>query len=650
MELGYAGHIAGQPNRMHFEIVCDDANLERLIGRKTGELNTAQNGRSDAVFGEIYFRVPAGTPVYDVPANRRMRDRFANNNVAQTVAAATHVLGTPQNVTENQTRTTSEECIVGLRYATGEGPVASHGNLEVVTYANVNGEYREYGRVTHNDQLSNVIIHANTPKNTYAYRDAEYHLYFRTNEICAEWPDGPNRPMPSAVYELLKFGRVLNTGQHGNVNVADVPIWRKVRVPLQGGPLNAWVNLNSPNIHVFSDADFPQWRGWKICDDDSSADSRCDANGVKQLLDEDGDGNITPAERRTRMNLAEVRETMRRVICSFPTEWNPATVDAHWAWLKTQTVENPEPLSDEDFTGFSNHLQALCFASNDLITATRHFHPKGFIEAFRKCLWFTADELAQCLPRRPAANVTDSWQTARQRASAHYIALNLFFQKFCGHSRNRAIHNLAQILLETGRLRTLSEDSRGRRNNGTDYDYDAFYGRGYHQITWVDNYLKFERWRKADNHLGAYSDPFNRLTQTSLHRKAPGTNLSFRWGPRFNPSLVEVPYEAAESSGVYWLSKSFRGNKNLNRVSDLEINPSTITFVSWCVNGGDNGLRERQVYAKFLSNILSDLPLFPGTQNENFRYPLPTAVNTTYPPPIVQGTQNATVYYAYQRP
>jgi hypothetical protein len=54
--IGEAGYIAGQRHRIHFEIVCDDANLQNLIGRTTGELNTEADGRSDVVFGELYCR------------------------------------------------------------------------------------------------------------------------------------------------------------------------------------------------------------------------------------------------------------------------------------------------------------------------------------------------------------------------------------------------------------------------------------------------------------------------------------------------------------------------------------------------------------------------------------------------------------------
>ena len=37
-EIGQAGHIYGDCNLLHFEIICDDANLQLLVGRANGEL------------------------------------------------------------------------------------------------------------------------------------------------------------------------------------------------------------------------------------------------------------------------------------------------------------------------------------------------------------------------------------------------------------------------------------------------------------------------------------------------------------------------------------------------------------------------------------------------------------------------------------
>ncbi len=62
--LGAAGRIYGQNDRIHFEIICDDANVQNLTGRAEARLPTTADGREDAVFGAIWYVLPANTPYY----------------------------------------------------------------------------------------------------------------------------------------------------------------------------------------------------------------------------------------------------------------------------------------------------------------------------------------------------------------------------------------------------------------------------------------------------------------------------------------------------------------------------------------------------------------------------------------------------------
>ena len=64
-DLGQAGQIyGGNQRKIHFEIVCDDTNLRRLTGRTGGALDIERDGRTDSVFGALYFLLPAGTQVF----------------------------------------------------------------------------------------------------------------------------------------------------------------------------------------------------------------------------------------------------------------------------------------------------------------------------------------------------------------------------------------------------------------------------------------------------------------------------------------------------------------------------------------------------------------------------------------------------------
>lgn len=109
--IGKAGQVYGRENQLHFEIVCDDANLQRLIGRQTGDLNTGPDGRSDVVFGELYFRLPTGTAVYAAAP--------LDNESGGAPSSAPYPGDVPAPLAV--TYTTQETLIVGLRYAAGEG-------------------------------------------------------------------------------------------------------------------------------------------------------------------------------------------------------------------------------------------------------------------------------------------------------------------------------------------------------------------------------------------------------------------------------------------------------------------------------------------------------------------------------------------------
>lgn len=88
------------------------------------------------------------------------------------------------------------------------------------------------------------------------YLKYEYNLYRTARRL---YPQNP-----SAGFGLLRFGRVISTG-HKILTPANAPLWRTVSFP--GG--TCMVNLASPDIKKFSDADFPHWTGWRMVNDDT---------------------------------------------------------------------------------------------------------------------------------------------------------------------------------------------------------------------------------------------------------------------------------------------------------------------------------------------------------------------------------------------
>ena len=124
--IAHAGHIYGDKDRFHFEICCDDANLKKLIGRATGPLQTAANGRTDAVFGEMYFTVPAGTPVYD-----QQPVHYRSDGHRQPIKPSADAL-CPPIVAQAAAYTIPADVIIGMRYGGGEG--SAPGGAALTTY------------------------------------------------------------------------------------------------------------------------------------------------------------------------------------------------------------------------------------------------------------------------------------------------------------------------------------------------------------------------------------------------------------------------------------------------------------------------------------------------------------------------------------
>ncbi|MFM0004430.1 hypothetical protein PQR57_25820 [Paraburkholderia dipogonis] len=74
--IGTPGQIYGQFPQIHFEIVCDEANLRKMIGRAPGSLGNSP-ARTDAVYGDVWFFVPRGTKLFaNEPHPYREDDSF----------------------------------------------------------------------------------------------------------------------------------------------------------------------------------------------------------------------------------------------------------------------------------------------------------------------------------------------------------------------------------------------------------------------------------------------------------------------------------------------------------------------------------------------------------------------------------------------
>ena len=104
--IGKAGLIYNKESRIHFEIIAGDADVACMMPKlevQNRKLPLDRDGRSDAIYGQIYFYVPKNTPTYQT--------------ISITSAQAT------------QTSHTSADFIIGIQYGTGQG-----GDASVTTY------------------------------------------------------------------------------------------------------------------------------------------------------------------------------------------------------------------------------------------------------------------------------------------------------------------------------------------------------------------------------------------------------------------------------------------------------------------------------------------------------------------------------------
>lgn len=218
--VGSAGYINEKPNLFHFEIIADDVNARRLMGRIAGDVPLGSDGRRQVCYGDMHFYLPASTTFSDLPTHphgvRPMPRPVAGPGTALFVA---------------------------MHFDKGHCTMST---------------YREDGT------LVGTVIDDEAPGASY-----EYQMYETATK---HYPQ-----QPAAGFELLRFGRVLGTAD--TLTPADAAHWRKVALPSG----NLWVNLNGAGIVKLSDADLPHWLGWRMVDA-SRDDVRCRDEKTLALL------------------------------------------------------------------------------------------------------------------------------------------------------------------------------------------------------------------------------------------------------------------------------------------------------------------------------------------------------------------------------
>jgi uncharacterized protein (TIGR03034 family) len=156
-----------------------------------------------------------------------------------------------------------------------------------------------------------------------------------------------------------------------------------VRVAYPGG--EGWVDVSSPAVNTWTDADFPGWAGWTLVNDDITPDGQCNSATVK--------------------NAQEKQDTdFTRFICQFPLEWDFASFDTRFSWLKAPNASLPEPMSKDSYAELKEHAGALSFfdklpvdTQKELTGLVWHFDPRGLMiqleKAERRLIYSTKNKI-----------------------------------------------------------------------------------------------------------------------------------------------------------------------------------------------------------------------------------------------------------------
>jgi predicted chitinase len=580
--IGQAGHIQGQPNCCQIDICLDDENLRRLVGRLNGEVPLGRDGRTDALYGSAYIHLPAGTPIY-------AQDPGA---VAQPPATAA--------VTARST----ESWVVGLHH--------ERGAITVTTY-DIGG--RSLGSLP-------------------AEADAEYGLYQRalahSGAVQQARVAGGQRdaaaPAPSACHELLRWARVLGP----DALQGDVPHWRRIATPVGTG----WVNLNATGTTKFSDADFPQWRGWTLIDDTQDGDSRCDSDLIRRLLDTNADGRISVQEAQARLSQAEVRQRLSRTICKFPCEWDASNLERRWGWLREPSEQHPPGMTEEDWQRFSAHARALCFDCPELFQAQWHVDPKEFIRHMRRCGWRSQQEFVQLVPSHAVRTATQN----RQRVTLwegvpeisvdvrrnpvlqnHRTPLNKMLRTYGIDTPLRQACFFGNAIQETGWLRNLAEAG------GNGLWYAPWFGRGFLQLTGPGNYCEYWRWR-------------GRQVPSSLQRAmADAYDATYRLAgaQRTNERLRDANFAELTAQMIEWRD-NVQGEPDVRRAEE-QWAPSDSAGFYWLKTGMARYADEAHVVQRQAVHTTQGVRVYyrsPSFWRASAAVNLPAAVNRLYSPAL----------------
>lgn len=603
-KVGEAGSIYGEKGRIHFEVVADQSQIENLVGRKERDLKfQTSHGRADCFWGDAYFFIPPEVLIYEKPPQNVLQ---AQNN-SPVVYRCPAMPSGPVPILEAGAPAPSvgtSDSVQGYEWAIASE--LQNGMFVRMSYAKGQCKLTTF---THSGFELGIQVEK---------ADYEYDLYKTALETFPQ--------SPSAGFEMLRFGRVLGEDR---LLPADAAHWRQIKFPGKAGEesKSGWVNLNSLTINKFSDADFPQWQGWQLIDDDTDSDSHCQSKFIRSFLGLDANkvisdstdavgiatspayATLSPDEQKklseryvtergvskAKLEAVEIQERIKRFICKFPSEWCKSDFDTRYGWLLKVAEGGPFP--EDRYAKLKAHQQALGFWEEAALEGIDHMHwhfpPKEFVSTFKQCGWLSERDLKGIYPEATNAKI-----------GKYIIHINKTLLKYLVVGGLRRSHFFGQAGVETNQLVWMSELYSGdpytyfrRYANAKNFkgwlgnikydDGGDFRGRGMKQLTGRANYAGYwvyRGWLRSDSFLENWwknslwwgiSGNVVTASQAStlpIQNAASIAQLDSTMRPPviINPDRVmSEPFTCADTAGWFWAKNKLIKTADLNDIPEM---------------------------------------------------------------------------------
>lgn len=459
--LGLAGRCQGQ-RHIHFEIFMLPEDFKYFDNTQLGNEQPTTPSATD-VWGHSYYIIPAGQSFLAKPSG--------SNSHGVLNKVAFELLQSGSNSTPLHVETYFHQ---GTKF-TNTWSVAADGTRTLLTPQPVQESGYEYG------------------------------LYDRATKLYED--------CPSDGYELLRFGRILSP-QPGLAAGAARTTW--MRMTFASGQ-EGYLDVNSDSIVKLSDADFPFFTGWRKISAASGTtpftnDGMCSVAELNKIVENVESTGTDPNEVTDEDALAAyvknndaLRAQLKGFVCHAPTEWDSSQNETRYAALNApdgfygkQQSTNPNGYAD-----FLSLLKKFQFWDQVGLPSDEvwFFHPLQFIRHFRRCGWLHPKEISQCIPTSlqrlyHADMVTDhiSWHSASSRGEDWAKPFSLSTRKYgVDNSKLRLLQFFSHVIPETGCLSQVVE------GNGQNATYAPYWGRGLIQLTGIDNYTDYGKFRKLSS-------------------------------------------------------------------------------------------------------------------------------------------------------